>query len=80
MDEPLTALDAKLREELRLEINALLRRLRITTLYVTHDQSEAMALGDRIVVMDHGRVAQVGTPGRSTTSRRRGSWETSSAP
>jgi len=62
MDEPLTALDAKLREELRLEINALLRRLKITTLYVTHDQSEAMALGDRIVVMMHGRVAQVGKP------------------
>ena len=62
MDEPLTALDAKLREELRLEINALLRRLRITTVYVTHDQSEAMALGDRIVVMSHGRVAQIGPP------------------
>jgi len=62
MDEPLTALDAKLREELRLEINALLRRLRITTLYVTHDQSEAMALGDRIVVMTHGQVAQIGRP------------------
>jgi putative spermidine/putrescine transport system ATP-binding protein len=62
MDEPLTALDAKLREELRLEINALLRGLRITTVYVTHDQSEAMALGDRIVVMSHGRVAQVGPP------------------
>jgi putative spermidine/putrescine transport system ATP-binding protein len=62
MDEPLTALDAKLREELRLEINALLRSLRITTVYVTHDQSEAMALGDRIVVMSHGRVAQIGPP------------------
>jgi putative spermidine/putrescine transport system ATP-binding protein len=62
MDEPLTALDAKLREELRLEINALLRRLKITTLYVTHDQSEAMALGDRIVVMTHGQVAQIGRP------------------
>jgi len=62
MDEPLTALDAKLREELRLEINALLRSLRITTVYVTHDQSEAMALGDRVVVMSHGRVAQIGAP------------------
>ncbi|HLI10636.1 MAG TPA: ABC transporter ATP-binding protein [Alphaproteobacteria bacterium] len=62
LDEPLTALDAKLRDELRLEIDALLRRLDITAIYVTHDQAEAMALGDRIVVMDHGRVAQAGTP------------------
>jgi putative spermidine/putrescine transport system ATP-binding protein len=62
LDEPLTALDARLRETLRVEIDRLLRQLRITTVYVTHDQSEAMALGDRIVVMDHGRVAQIGTP------------------
>jgi putative spermidine/putrescine transport system ATP-binding protein len=62
LDEPLTALDAKLREELRLEIDELLRGLRITTIYVTHDQAEAMALGDRIVVMSEGRVAQVGRP------------------
>ena len=62
MDEPLTALDAKLRDSLRLEIDQLLRRLGITTIYVTHDQAEAMALGDRIVVMEHGRVAQVGRP------------------
>jgi len=62
LDEPLTALDAKLRESLRLEIDQLLRRLGITVIYVTHDQSEAMALGDRIVVMEHGKVAQVGRP------------------
>jgi len=62
LDEPLTALDAKLRDALRVEIDALLRRLGITAVYVTHDQGEAMALGDRIVVMDHGRVAQAGTP------------------
>jgi putative spermidine/putrescine transport system ATP-binding protein len=62
LDEPLTALDAKLRDALRLEIDGLLRSLGITAVYVTHDQAEAMALGDRIVVMDHGRVAQVGTP------------------
>ncbi len=62
LDEPLTALDAKLRDTLRVEIDALLRRLSITSIYVTHDQSEAMALGDRIVVMDHGKVAQIGAP------------------
>lgn len=62
LDEPLTALDAKLREELRLEIDELLRGLGITTIYVTHDQAEAMALGDRIVVMSEGRVAQIGRP------------------
>ena len=62
LDEPLTALDALLRERLRVDINALLRRLGITAVYVTHDQAEAMSLGDRIVVMDRGRVAQVGTP------------------
>jgi len=62
MDEPLTALDAKLRDALRVEIDSLLRSLGITAIYVTHDQSEAMALGDRIVVMDIGRVAQIGSP------------------
>ncbi|HEX7072440.1 MAG TPA: ABC transporter ATP-binding protein [Hyphomicrobiaceae bacterium] len=62
LDEPLTALDAKLRDTLRLEIDTLLRSLGITAIYVTHDQAEAMALGDRIVVMEHGRVAQVGHP------------------
>jgi len=62
LDEPLTALDAKLRESLRVEIDRLLRSLGITTVYVTHDQGEAMALGDRIAVMDKGRIAQIGTP------------------
>src|SRR6185436_8389266 len=61
-DEPLTALDAKLREQLRVEIDRLLHQMRITAVYVTHDQSEAMALGDRIVVMEKGRIAQAGTP------------------
>ncbi|WP_252109333.1 MULTISPECIES: ABC transporter ATP-binding protein [unclassified Halomonas] len=61
-DEPLAALDAKLRDRLRLEIGSLLRELGITAVYVTHDQDEAMALGDRIAVMQEGRIAQLGTP------------------
>ena len=62
LDEPLTALDAALRERLRWELDRLLRTLGITTIYVTHDQAEAMALGDRVVVMRKGAIAQVGTP------------------
>ena len=62
LDEPLTALDAALRERLRGELNRLLRALGITAIYVTHDQSEAMELGDRIVVMSKGAIAQIGTP------------------
>lgn len=62
LDEPLTALDAKLRETLRADLNQLLRALGITAIYVTHDQSEAMALGDRVVVMEHGKIAQIGSP------------------
>jgi putative spermidine/putrescine transport system ATP-binding protein len=62
LDEPLTALDAALRERLRGELDRLLRTLGITTIYVTHDQSEAMTLGDRIVVMRKGAIAQVGSP------------------
>ncbi|WP_243761708.1 ABC transporter ATP-binding protein [Streptomyces sp. YIM 98790] len=61
MDEPLSNLDAKLRNRLRAEIAALTRHLGVTTVYVTHDQSEAMSLGDRVVVMRDGRVQQVGT-------------------
>ena len=62
LDEPLTALDAALRERLRGELNRLLRTLGITAIYVTHDQAEAMVLGDRIVVMRKGAIAQIGTP------------------
>jgi putative spermidine/putrescine transport system ATP-binding protein len=62
LDEPLTALDAKLRDQLRAELASLLRSLRITSVFVTHDQGEAMGLGDRVAVMARGRIEQVGTP------------------
>ena len=62
MDEPLSNLDAKLRVQMRTEIARLQRRLGITTVYVTHDQTEAMTLGDRVVVMLGGVVQQIGTP------------------
>ena len=62
LDEPLSNLDARLRTQMGDEFRALQRRLKITTLYVTHDQEEAMALSDRVVVMDKGRALQVGAP------------------
>jgi multiple sugar transport system ATP-binding protein len=62
MDEPLSNLDAKLRVAMRAELSRLHHRFRTTTLYVTHDQVEAMTLGDRIAVLDRGRLQQVGTP------------------
>ncbi|MFI9764264.1 ABC transporter ATP-binding protein [Streptomyces sp. NPDC051963] len=62
MDEPLSNLDAKLRNHLRAEISALTRELGVTTVYVTHDQAEAMSLGDRVAVLRGGLLQQVGTP------------------
>ena len=62
LDEPLSNLDAKLRERLRLDLAALQRRLGVTTIYVTHDQAEALALSDRIALMAGGRIVEVGTP------------------
>lgn len=62
LDEPLSALDAKIRVSLRAEIRAIQQRLGITTIYVTHDQEEALSLSDRIVVMNEGKIEQVGTP------------------
>jgi putative spermidine/putrescine transport system ATP-binding protein len=62
LDEPLSALDAKIRVSLRTEIRSIQRQLGITTVYVTHDQEEALSLSDRIVVMSEGRIEQVGTP------------------
>ncbi|WP_345250721.1 ABC transporter ATP-binding protein, partial [Pigmentiphaga soli] len=61
MDEPLGALDLKLREAMQHELRAIQKRLRISTLYVTHDQTEAMVMSDRIVVMNHGRIEQQGS-------------------
>jgi iron(III) transport system ATP-binding protein len=61
LDEPLSNLDAKLREKMRFEIKDLVRRMGITSVYVTHDQAEAMVISDRIVVMDSGNVVQIGT-------------------
>jgi sn-glycerol 3-phosphate transport system ATP-binding protein len=61
-DEPLSNLDAKLRVQMRLEIRKLHEDLKITSVYVTHDQVEAMTLGDRLIVMDDGNAAQIGTP------------------
>jgi len=61
-DEPLSNLDAKLRVQMRIEIRRLQRQLGVTALYVTHDQVEAMTLADRLVVMNAGRVEQIGTP------------------
>jgi putative spermidine/putrescine transport system ATP-binding protein len=62
LDEPLGALDLKLRQQMQLELRALNRMLGTTFIYVTHDQDEALAMSDRIAVMDHARVVQVGTP------------------
>jgi iron(III) transport system ATP-binding protein len=62
LDEPLSALDAKVRTRLRHEVKELQRRLGVTTIMVTHDQEEALTMADRIVVMEQGRIEQVGTP------------------
>jgi putative spermidine/putrescine transport system ATP-binding protein len=62
LDEPLSALDAKIRVSLRQEIRAIQQKLGITTVYVTHDQEEALSLSDRVVVMNNGKIEQVGTP------------------
>jgi putative spermidine/putrescine transport system ATP-binding protein len=62
MDEPLSALDKSLREEMQVEIRHLQKRIGATTMYVTHDQREAMTIGDRVAVMSEGRLVQCGTP------------------
>ncbi|PVB62895.1 ABC transporter ATP-binding protein [Labrenzia sp. 011] len=62
LDEPLSALDANLREDMRVELKRIQQRIGITTVFVTHDQSEALAMSDRVVVMSDGRIEQIGTP------------------
>jgi len=62
LDEPLSAIDAKLKRELRTEIKNIQKKFGVTTLYVTHDQEEAMAVGDKLVVLHEGKIYQVGTP------------------
>jgi iron(III) transport system ATP-binding protein len=62
LDEPLSNLDAKLRERMRFEIKSLVRRMNMTSVYVTHDQAEAMVISDRIAVMDSGNIVQIGPP------------------
>jgi ABC-type Fe3+/spermidine/putrescine transport system ATPase subunit len=68
LDEPLSNLDAKLREQMRVEIRVLQRKLRLTVLYVTHDQAEAMTLSDRVAVVNRGCFEQVGTPAEAYES------------
>ena len=62
LDEPLSALDKKLREEMKIWIKELQKKLKITTVYVTHDQSEALTMSDRIAIMNKGNISQIGTP------------------
>jgi iron(III) transport system ATP-binding protein len=62
MDEPLSNLDARLREQMRVELKKITRSIGVTTLYVTHDQAEALSLGDRVCVMHDGRILQIGPP------------------
>jgi ABC-type sulfate/molybdate transport systems ATPase subunit len=79
LDEPLAALDRKLREEMRAELREILREVGITTVFVTHDQEEALSLSDRIAVMNQGRIEQFGPPREVYETRRRASSPTSSA-
>jgi iron(III) transport system ATP-binding protein len=79
LDEPLSNLDANLREEMRFEIRRLHDKFRYTTVYVTHDQAEAMTTSDLIVVMNQGASSRPARPRTSTSARARSSWRASSA-
>ena len=80
LDEPLSALDANLRVHMQSELKRLQQPLGIAFIYITHNQSEAFSTADRVVVMDKGRIDQIGTPRRSVCGRRRASPRSSSAP
>jgi len=62
MDEPLSNLDARLREQMRVELKKITKSIGVTTLYVTHDQAEALSLGDKVCVMNHGEILQIASP------------------
>ena len=79
MDEPLSNLDARLRVQMRTEIARLQRELGVTTIYVTHDQVEAMTMADRVAVLRGGELQQFDTPQRSTPTPRTSSSPSSSA-
>ena len=72
LDEPLGALDLKLRQAMQIELKRIQREVRITFIYVTHDQEEALTMSDRIAVMNEGRVEQIGTPGGDLPFARHG--------
>ena len=78
LDEPLGALDLRLRKDMQNELKRIQQQMGITFIYVTHDQEEALTMSDTVVVMDKGRIQQIGTPEASTTSRRTRSWQISS--
>ena len=80
LDEPLGALDLKLREEMQVELKAIQHEVGITFVFVTHDQHEALSMSDRVAVFNRGRIEQVGTPARSTSTRPPRSSPASSAP
>ena len=79
LDEPLSALDAKVRLQLREQIRTLQQRLGTTTLFVTHDQEEALSMADRVGVMRQGRLEQIAAPDELYTARPPHSWPSSSA-
>jgi ABC-type Fe3+/spermidine/putrescine transport system ATPase subunit len=78
-DEPLSNLEAQLREQMRVEVTRLRREVGITSIYVTHDQAEALAMSHRVVVMNNGVIRRSAIPLRSTSAPRTRSWPISSA-
>jgi len=79
LDEPLGALDLKLRKEMQLELKRLQREMNITFIYVTHDQEEALTMSDTVVVMNGGKVQQIGTPEDIYNEPKNALWRTLSA-